>query len=141
MAYATLDDLMAHGRGGRTDDLAEGAWPAGISDEGVLLQSLDDASALIDSYLCQRVTLPLSEVPPVLRRTCLVIAYADLHIEIVPDKVKEDRDRAIKWLEQIASGKLDLPITAPSPSAVATPSSGDVRFVPSSRRFGDLSGF
>jgi len=118
--YATLDELLRHARGGRADDLAEGDLFAGITDEGVLIQALDDASALIDSYL-SRYQIDEAAVPAVLRRICLVIAFHQLHIEIVPDKVQSDYDAAIKWLESVAKGVISLPLPETGQPAPAAP--------------------
>jgi len=109
MPYATLDDLLKLSSESRLIDLTDRADPpAGSIDQGVVGQALADAAALIDGYLDVRYALPLSPVPSALRRQAAVIAYYLLHVEHVPDKVATDHKDAVRWLEQVAAGRIAL---------------------------------
>ena len=110
MTYATVDDLLHLADRQRLVELTDrGDPPAGAIDQARVDAALVDAAAQIDARIGQRYALPLSPVPVVLRRITAVIAYHDLHIEDVPDKVAEDYRRAVAWLDGVASGATDLP--------------------------------
>lgn len=109
MSYATLDDLLKLASETRLIDLTDRAVPpAGTVDVGVVDQALADTAALIDGYLDVRYALPLAPVPAALRRHAAVIAYYLLHVEHVPDKIATDYKDALRWLEQVAAGRIGL---------------------------------
>lgn len=74
MNYATETDMRARYR----EDLLRPLLAVPRSDEPdtrKLNRALTDASALIDSYLSSRYTLPLAVVPAVLVQHCCTIAF------------------------------------------------------------------
>lgn len=76
------------------------------ADAGVVAAALIKASEEIDSYLCQRYTLPLATVPGVLLGICCDIAMYRLSINSTA-MTEEKRTRyedAIKWLRDVAKG-------------------------------------
>ncbi|MDO9142103.1 MAG: DUF1320 domain-containing protein [Methylobacter sp.] len=81
----------------------------GLMDDTVLTQAISDASATIDGYIS--AYLPLSSVPAVLVRHCCDIARYGLYDDHQLDKdhaVRLRYDAAIRFLEQVAMGKIAL---------------------------------
>ena len=110
MTYATQDDLLRLASRERLIELTDrGDPPVGDIDSSRIDWALQQADALIDARLGVRYALPLDPVPPVLTRLAAIIAYHDLHIEDVPEKVADDYGRALAWLERVAAGDAPLP--------------------------------
>ncbi|NBC34907.1 MAG: DUF1320 domain-containing protein [Alphaproteobacteria bacterium] len=105
MTYATHDDLLRLASRERLIELTDRSDPPAGDVDWALAQ----ADALIDARLGVRYALPLDPVPAVLTRLAAVIAYHDLHVEAVPDKVAEDYARALAWLDRVAAGDAPLP--------------------------------
>ena len=83
-------------------------------DENVLTQALTDASHEIDGHLVGRYQLPLSVVPTVLIRVCCDLARYHLHVDGAPEHVMERYKAGIRYLENVASGKVTLGLDANS---------------------------
>ena len=90
-------------------------YPTGKPDELALEACLDAingaiaiADSLVDSYLGKRYTLPLSVVPVSLRKRTLDLARFELHDQRATEEVRNRRNDAVKWLEQLADGKTTL---------------------------------
>jgi phage gp36-like protein len=113
MSYAALADLTE--RFGATE-LGE-LCPDGNGgvDPVRTQQALDDAGAIIDSYLRPRYALPLPVVPPLLGRLecdlARALIYASTPGTLPTDAVKAARDAAMTHLRDLGAGKamLDLP--------------------------------
>lgn len=90
---------------------------ATTTDETELQQALDAATAEIDLYLARRYTLPLSTVPEVLVQFCVDIARYRLDRNQPDEDVRQRYEDAIRALERIGDGKVDLPIPEPTQSA------------------------
>jgi len=127
MAYATLDDLLKFASTERLVELTDRAeTPTGAIDQTIIDQALEDATAVVDSYLAAAdYVLPLVQVPRALRGATAIIAYYRLHVEHVPDKVAEDHKAQLRWLEMVAKGTVKL--TLPSSGADAPTTGGTVR--------------
>lgn len=71
-------------------------------------RALTDAAALIDSYISRRYLLPMSVTPQVLIPYALDIAR--YRLDRIRDRVdvRTRYEDAIKWLEMVAKGTLDL---------------------------------
>lgn len=125
MAYATVSDMVS--RFGQAEMIrlsASGPDLPGAPDAARIGVALDDATALIESYLRARYLVPLNPVPREVVRACCILARCDLQQggEGVPsDEVRRERDATLKWLESMASseGKLDAP-AAPMASDART---------------------
>lgn len=113
MAYATQQDLIDRFGEERLVDLTDRATPpAGAIDATVVAQALDGASATIDAYVGARYALPLSQTPLPLQQACEAIAFYQLHVDSAPDKVVEDYKAAMRFLSDVATGKVALPLPA-----------------------------
>jgi phage gp36-like protein len=117
MSYASLDIL--------TDRYGENMLvmltdrtdvPTGMIDEDVVNRALSDTDAVIDGYLAARYALPVADVPPLLADLAQAIAIYKLHRTATDPKIEEDYKQALKTLEQIATGKVRLPIDGVEPS-------------------------
>ena len=99
------------------------------------------ADELIDAYLRGRYTLPLAEVPTVLRDIAITLVryrlYARRPEGAVPDTVKDDHKEARRQLEAIRDGKLTLGLQTTQKDV---PESGEIRTRARRPTFGGLDG-
>lgn len=91
-------------------------------DEAVLAHSIEYACELADGYLMGRYTLPLDPAPSMLRHLCTDIARHWLHRRRInaadfPKPLEAAYSNAIKILEQIRDGKIQLGIRAEADDA------------------------
>lgn len=77
-------------------------------DATVVARALADADAEINGYLSTRYTLPLSPVPAVLEKLACDIARYQLFENAVTEIVKERYENAIRFLKDVAAGKVTL---------------------------------
>jgi len=68
-----------------------------------------DADSLIDGYLAARYAVPLSNVPTLIREIAADLTRYELYDDAPPKEVTARRDAAIKHLEALRDGKMDLP--------------------------------
>ncbi|WP_413207977.1 gp436 family protein [Rhodospirillum sp. A1_3_36] len=136
MAYAAkMDMVLAFGQVEMVQitDIEE-PYTNAINDAR-LSAALDEAASAADGYLRGRYRLPISPVPTDLRRRVCDIARFLLHDDGTPETVKDRYDRAMKWLHDIADGKVTL--DAPAATAAESPTtSGAVLVSASPRVFG-----
>lgn len=95
----------------------------GAIDETRLNAALEYAGAEIDSRLGARFALPLQSVPLVLKNKALDIARYQMEHGKPREDVVKRYDDAIRWLEQVAAGKVSLG------DAIATPSTTPVEVI------------
>ena len=81
-------------------------------DDAVLNRALDDADAIINSYLQTRYTLPLASVPPRIVEVACDIARYKLYEDRVTDIVRQRYSDAIAWLKDVSSGRAGLGLDA-----------------------------
>ena len=97
-----------------TDDAGVGAI-----DTDVVTRAIADADATIDSYCQARYSVPLSPVPEKIRQISVDIAIYNLYSrrdDVVPD-IRKDRDKeAIRFLEKVADGKIQMGAATPTPA-------------------------
>ena len=93
----------------------------GVIDETVLAQAVSDADAEINAYLAA-YPLPLAIVPANLTRIAADIARYHLYDDQMIDSVQERYKAAIRYLEQVASGKISL---GPDAAGVKPDAAGD----------------
>ena len=86
------------------------------------------AGELIDAHLRGRYTLPLAEVPTVLRDIAITLVRYRLYVRRpegdLPDTVKDDNKEARRQLEAIRDGKLTLGLQSTQKDV---PESGEIR--------------
>ena len=111
MTYAIQQNLID--RFGNTEilQLTDRDGDAAI-DAAVIDGALEDADALINSYLESRYSLPLTSTPRLLRNLASDIARYQLYDDRAPESVKNRYDAAIATLKDIASGKAQLGLDA-----------------------------
>lgn len=96
-----------------TDDAGVGAI-----DADIVTRAIEDADATIDSYCQDRYAIPLSPVPPKIRQISVDIAIYNLYSrreDVVPDIRKEKNQAAIKFLERVSDGKIQLGVATLTP--------------------------
>lgn len=123
MRYATLTDMLAQ-FGEREVIAIADRNRDGVVDQAILDAALDRASTKMDSYLAARYSLPLASVPGVLVEVCCDICRYNLcGTEVVETDVVRLRYKdAIKTLEQLRDGKLDVGLTLAGQAVVDIPS-------------------
>jgi len=133
MSYATQTDLI--NQFGEAEVIAiSDRNLAGVVDTIVVEGGLQRASDTMDSYLASRYPLPLAVVPQLLVDICCDIArYKLLGVDATETEAARNRYRdALKMLEQIRDGKLDIGLTV---SGQTTPESVSVQVAGGGRKF------
>jgi phage gp36-like protein len=117
MAYATTLDMID--RFGETEILRLSATgellPVAIVPATVN-RALDDATAMVESYLGKRYQTPLLAPTDDIKRAVCILARYDLATggnKEPTTQMKDDRAATIKWLEGIAAGVVILNGTTP----------------------------
>lgn len=107
MSYCTQGDLTT--RFGETEliQLTDREAYNDI-DTAIVDKAISDADAEIDSYLAGRYTLPLAYIPPNLTRIACDIARYLLYENAATQIVIDRRDAAVRYLELVAKGSIDL---------------------------------
>jgi phage gp36-like protein len=125
MAYATTTDMIS--RFG-AEELIRISTPAGQDMDGVVISvvdaALEDAGALMDSYIRRRYQTPLDVPPPEIVSCCCNMARFNLATgdgKTCSEEVTARYDRAMRWLRDIAKGdvRLDLDEVAPTTEETA----------------------
>lgn len=138
-AYASVSDMIDRWGPRELTELTDREPPyAGEIVTAVVQGALDDASAEIDGYVQARYPLPLSPVPPLLKRIACDLARKHLHRDRPTEAVTADAETARRQLLQIARGEIALEQASGSPAA-----SDDARAVGPARAFtaDTLAGF
>lgn len=133
--YAVRQDMIDRFGEAEIRQLTDRRDPlAGAIDDTVLTEALEDADGLIDSFLAGRYTLPLADVPKILKRYACDIARFYLYRDNAGDAVKSAYEAADGFLRAVAAGKASLGLdSANAPVQVA---GGGVSFSESRREFG-----
>lgn len=97
----------------------------------VVWRAIDDASAEVDSYL-GRYTLPLAAVPRVLINVTCDIARYRLYDDRATDQVTRRYTDAVRMLEKVARGDLQLGMSA---AQTVVPTTGGPQVVGPDRVF------
>lgn len=112
--YCTLDDIKARAPERRLIELTDDAkpGPGGTVNEEIVGKAISESSALIDSMISGRYSLPLPSVPPVLRGICAdltIYSLYDRHLQTEDNPGMRKRyDNAMKLLRMIADGEVLL---------------------------------
>lgn len=91
----------------------------GIIDSTILAIAITDASAEIDSYLAA-YTLPLSVVPPGLKRIACHLARFNLYDDHVPETIDKLYKNSIDYLKLVAKGQISLGVDSAGEYPVKT---------------------
>ena len=102
-----------------------------------ITRALTDSAALIDSYIGRRYLLPLLVTPQVLIPYALDIARYRLDRIRNREDVRVRYEDAIKWLEMIAKGTLDLGVDVLLNTPVVATGTGDGAATYGSVYYGD----
>ncbi|MGL4709438.1 MAG: gp436 family protein [Aeromonas veronii] len=118
--------------GGDLSGFAEDERVATLAALALVKRVLQDARQTIDAYVGSRYKLPLTQAPDVLERIACQLARYGLYDDRATDQIKALRDDSIKFLEQIATGRIQLGVTAlnaaPASAMVAQVVSGGTVF-------------
>lgn len=83
----------------------------GNVDEDAVTRALTEATGEIESYISKRYLIPLSPVPPLIRRVCVDIAayhLAGLTGATMTNEIRARYERAIGLLKDISGGRAGL---------------------------------
>jgi phage gp36-like protein len=110
MAYCTQQDLIDRGFEKELLQLCD-PESVGMIDDVIVSRAIDDATADIDGYLAGRYELPLAvDIPTLRQKACDVTRF---YLSKKPTEAIQKRyDAVIRYLEQVASGKIKLPIAS-----------------------------
>lgn len=117
--YATVTDLSTRLSQREIIQLTNPNTVGAIAVNDVVANAaIADGQGLVDSYLGQRVTLPLATVPQVVKTLTLDIAIYYLHTKVGNTNIAESMtaklyDDAIKQLTRFAKGETTLGLYIP----------------------------
>ncbi|MEH3093370.1 MAG: DUF1320 domain-containing protein [Agrobacterium cavarae] len=119
MTYATQQDLVD--RFGATElvQLTDKVnKPVSTIDPVPVDRALSDATGLIDGYLGKLYRLPLSAIPPVLKKTACDIARYYLHGKAAAKDtpVAIAYGEAVSWLKDVSKGLVTLDVEGVAPA-------------------------
>ncbi len=113
----------------RLTDLGDGRI-----DKGLVIGALIDAQAQAEAHLAGRYRLPFATVPTLLTAIIADLARAGLYEDELPENVESKRKIAMRNLEALRDGKLQLGVEASSPSAAPA---DPIKFDPGTRAYPD----
>jgi phage gp36-like protein len=126
MAYASVADMID--RFGAAE-MIRASTPDGAEMIAVVAEpiarALDDAAAIIDTWLRKRYRMPLTVAPPEIRRACCILARFDLMNggnRTPSEPAIEERKEIMAWLRAVGDGRalLDLAEVTVSDQSYAT---------------------
>jgi len=114
MAYCTVTDIQDQIEESQLIQLTDDEG-AGEVAESRVLKAIADADEEINGYVGSRYPVPLSPVPPVVRKLSVDIALYNLYArrDQCPDARKDRYKNAIAFLNQIALGRPSLGVSDP----------------------------
>jgi phage gp36-like protein len=111
MAYCVIADLVQAFTAKKLTQLTDDA-SAGTYDSAVLNAEIQAAQDEIDGYVRTRysASLPFTVVPGILKTLCIDIAIYRIHKRRgrIPEEIINAYDKALKKLEGISKGTIDL---------------------------------
>ncbi len=117
-AYASTQDMID--RFGQTELLElTDRERSGLIDQTVLQRALDDAGDELDTYVGNRYTLPLAQVPPVLVRLACDVARYRLYDDQAPPEIRTRYQDVVALMGKVASGAISLGLDTNMPQAAA----------------------
>jgi phage gp36-like protein len=121
VAYSTLDDIRAQIDESKLIQLTDDEGSGTVAEHRVT-GAIEDADQEIDGYIGAGRQVPLSPVPPVIRKLSTDIAVYNLYSrrDTVPEGRLERYRAAVRFLEQVAAGKISLGANDPEGSPPET---------------------
>jgi phage gp36-like protein len=89
----------------------------GEIDSAMAERALTDATAEIDGYLAARYRLPVTDAPRLLSLLCTDIARFRLQKGVSTEQARQRYEDAVRKLERIADGRINLPLATPPPAS------------------------
>lgn len=129
--YCTQGDLEERYGEDELIQLTDRSVPhSGVVDAAVVARACTDASAVIDSYCRSAYAIPLSAAnAAVVKPYACLIARWLLHEDAHPEHVEHGYDAAIRWLRDLAAGKVGLPdLSQPDDGSGPDPDGGGAAF-------------
>ena len=118
MPYITQQDMVNRYSEQSLIELTDRVTPyTGEIVTSILDEAIEDADALIDSFISVRYDLPLSETPRVLIGHAAAIAYYKLHRGRYPDEIRTAYEDAIKFLNMVSKGEILLDVAGSQPQS------------------------
>ncbi len=109
MAYATMADMIEEFGADEMAQLTQrGTEPEAAPHDAIGERALDFASQEINSRVAGRYAIELTPVPARVRAACCDIARYRLYRSSAPETVRERFDDAMRWLDQVATGRAAL---------------------------------
>ncbi len=108
-------------------------------------KAIQDASAVIDSYLSSRYSVPLSTVPRLIKKICSDLTIYELYqsaisnnyIAETPEGIKERHDKAMEILKDISAGKAGIEGLSETGEQITDPTTSKIRYTSRDKTFGD----
>lgn len=95
---------------------------AGRIDRALLVSALTSAQAVADAHIAARYSVPLIDVPLIVKKIVGDLARAELYPRGAPDGVADQAKQSLRMLERIQSGAMPVPAaTAPAEAASENP--------------------
>lgn len=121
MSYTTLSQLNQRFTSDELVQLTNTTDPSATEvDDTVLAGAIADIDALIDAKLAAKYALPLASIPLVLANVAADLVRARLYVRSKPDHVVERERAALKLLDQMGEGKLQLGLDAAQQATAST---------------------
>jgi len=128
MAYSTKSDILEQLDEEILIQLTDDAETGSVDDDKVT-RAIADADATVDAYCQGRYTIPLSPVPGKIRQISVDIAIYNLFSrrdDTAPETRNDRYKAAIRFLEKVSEGKIELGAT--TPAATTTRDSVDIDY-------------
>jgi phage gp36-like protein len=118
MAYCTVQELTDRYSERMLTDISDrGENATGAINAALIDRAVADADALIDGYLKVRYRLPLASVPRLVKDLSLRISIYYAHAHVAADKIEADYKEALKTLQHISQGLIQLDVDGAEPAA------------------------
>lgn len=119
MTYANVTDLITRLGDKAVIELTNPNQRATTVNDSVATAAINDGQAIVDSYIGQRVSLPLATVPHLVKTLTVDLAVYYLKTKIGNSNHKDAAvsklyDDAIKHLERFAKGETSLGLAVPA---------------------------
>lgn len=122
MAYCDQDDILEQVDSETVIQLTDDS-DVGVIDESIVTRAIERADAEINAHCQGRYDIPLDPVPDIIRDKSTDIAIYHLHSRRgdPPANVVERYKIAIRFLEKIATGGIQLGTATPAVTSTGSP--------------------